>query len=157
MLNVLAPSVVKPPCASRTAWKTRTITPNTEAAGTPNKIAARPVPVIWLQLPVTEGILSEEITKINAPDIASSKTDLRRCCIRCRIEMTPAVKNGRHNAPHATQSAGGRYPSMICIADAFWGTQNTRPATTEKDRSFFSNAVMFIPPSVKNKITFLKI
>ena len=26
---------------------------------------------MWLQLPVTEGIFREEITKINAPDIAS--------------------------------------------------------------------------------------
>ena len=31
----------------------------------PKRIAPRPVPVIWEQLPVTEGIFKDEMTKIN--------------------------------------------------------------------------------------------
>ena len=78
-------------------------------------MAARPVPVMWLQLPVTDGSLSDEITKINAPDIASSRA-LRCACTVRRSRTTPAARNGRHSAPHAAQYAGGRYPSMMCMA-----------------------------------------
>lgn len=35
-------------------------------------MAPRPVPVMCEQLPEPEGIFSEEMTKMNAPDMASS-------------------------------------------------------------------------------------
>ena len=123
--------------------------PNTEVVETPKRMAPRPVPVMWLQLPVIEGIFSDEMTKINAPAIANSKIDLRCCCTSRRMAMTPAARNGMQTAPHAMQNAGGKYPSMMCMADAVWGTQSTRLAATEKDMIFFSIVVMLIPPFCK--------
>ena len=70
MEKVLAPSVVSPPCASRIAWKSSTIIPRIETALGPKRMAPSPVPVIWEQLPVTDGIFKEEITNTKAPDIA---------------------------------------------------------------------------------------
>ena len=69
----------------------------------PKRIAPRPVPVIWEQLPVTEGIFKDEMTKINAPDMARS--------VRARLFssnvflsfINPVTRNGRHKMPHATQ------------------------------------------------------
>ena len=46
--------------------------PKTDIGANPNNIAPSAVPVIWEQLPVTEGIFNEDITNINAPDIASN-------------------------------------------------------------------------------------
>ena len=75
--NVLAPSVVSPPCASRIAWNSRTIMPRILTAVGPKRMAPIPVPVICEQLPVTDGIFKDETTKINAPAIASIEIFLR--------------------------------------------------------------------------------
>ena len=108
MLNVLAPRVVRPPWASRMAWNTSTMTPSTAVAGTPKRMAARPVPVIWLQLPVTEGIFRDEITKTNAPAMASSSMAFRCSFAMRRMERTPAARKGRQMTPQMTQKEGGR-------------------------------------------------
>ena len=74
----------------------------------PNKIAPSPVPVMWEQLPVTEGIFNEEITKMNAPDIASSVMERLSACRRFLMEKKPISRNGRQRTPHATQYPAGR-------------------------------------------------
>ena len=62
MLFTIAPvsNVINPPCASKIAWKINTMIPKILVTHGPNKIAPRPVPVIWEQLPVTEGIFKRE-------------------------------------------------------------------------------------------------
>ena len=54
--------------------------PSTLTAHGPNRIAPRPVPVIWEQLPVTEGIFRDDSTNTKAPAIAISVMDLRFSC-----------------------------------------------------------------------------
>ena len=68
----LAPNVVNPPCASKIAWKINTMIPKILVTHGPNKIAPRPVPVIWEQLPVTDGIFKDESTNTKAPVKAST-------------------------------------------------------------------------------------
>ena len=84
----------------------------------PKRIAPSPVPVIWEQLPVTDGILRAEITKIYAPDIAKIVIALGFSENIFFILRNPFTKNGMQTAPQAIQSVGGRYPSIICIAPA---------------------------------------
>ena len=62
MEKTLAPRVVSPPWASRMAWKMSTIVPSTVIAVGPKRIAPRATPVGCEQLPVTEGIFSDEST-----------------------------------------------------------------------------------------------
>ena len=118
----LAPNVVNPPCASKIAWNNKTIIPRMETALGPNKIAPRPVPVIWEQLPVTEGIFRDDSTNTKAPAIAISVMDLRFSCTLLFSDRNPNTKNGRQTMPHAIQNAGGRYPSIICMAFAVGAT-----------------------------------
>ena len=70
--NVFAPSVVSPPCARRSAWNKSTIIPSKDIIDGPKRIAPSPVPVGCEQLPVTEGILSDERMKTKAPASARS-------------------------------------------------------------------------------------
>ncbi len=67
----MAPMVVNPPCASRSAWKMRTMSDITDVTPTPKNMVENPVPVGWDDEPVTEGSLKEDMTKMNAPDRAS--------------------------------------------------------------------------------------
>ena len=67
MDTALAPRVVMPPCASRSAWKTRTMVPMTVMIHGPKIMAPRPTPVGCEQLPVTDGIFREESTKQKPP------------------------------------------------------------------------------------------
>ena len=60
-----------------------------------------PVPVIWEQLAVTEGIFSDDITKINAPDMAIRIRFLLFSFTLFLSEMNPAIRNGSRRAPHA--------------------------------------------------------
>ena len=99
----LAPNVVNPPCASKIAWKINTMIPKILVTHGPNKIAPRPLPVIWEQLPVTDGIFRDEITKINAPAMASTVMFFLFCPSVRRIEKNPAARNGTQTAPHARQ------------------------------------------------------
>ena len=108
MEKVLAPRVVSPPWASRMAWKRRTMTPRMLTQEGPKRMAPSPVPVMWEQLPVTEGIFREEITKIKAPDMASSMSAFRFSCTVLRIEKKPASTKGRHKTPQAMQKPPGR-------------------------------------------------
>ena len=62
--------MVRPPCARSSAWNIRTIVPKTAVTNGPKNEADRPVPVGCEQLPVTEGILSADNTKTNAPQTA---------------------------------------------------------------------------------------
>jgi hypothetical protein len=78
------------------------------AVGAPNKIAASPVPVIWLQLPVTEGIFNDEITKIKAPDIAKSIKARLFSVIMPLIRRRPMIKNGMQSAAQAMQYSRGK-------------------------------------------------
>ena len=71
MEKALAPSVVRPPWASRRAWKTRTTVPRKAITGGLNSTAPRPVPVGWEELPVTLGSLIADRTNVNAPAAAS--------------------------------------------------------------------------------------
>ena len=57
------PKVVRPPCASSSAWKSRTMMPMTLMAEGPNRMAPRPVPVGWELEPVTLGIFKADSTK----------------------------------------------------------------------------------------------
>ena len=99
----LAPSVVRPPCASRTAWKIRTMSPRTLVAVGPKSMAPRPVPVMCELEPVTLGILSEEITNTNAPASASSVSVRRFLASVFLIDWKPTTTNGRLMTPHAMQ------------------------------------------------------
>ena len=131
MLKVFAPKVVSPPWAKRTAWKISTIMPKTLAEDTPKRMAERPVPVMWLQLPVTEGIFREEITKINAPDIASKIMVWGFSMEMCFKVINPCAAKGRQITPHRIQCTRGRYPSIMCMAE----TSSVSPKNTEKVRT----------------------
>ena len=61
-------------------------------------MAARPVPVIWEQLPVTEGIFSEEITKMNAPAMAMMDMDLGCSATVFLSDLKPINQKGRQTA-----------------------------------------------------------
>ena len=87
-----------------------------ETAEGPNKIAPRPVPVMWEQLPVTDGIFSEEMTNTKAPDIASRVIRFLCSFKVFLIDRNPAARKGRQSAPHAIQNPPGRQPSITCMA-----------------------------------------
>ena len=112
----LAPNVVNPPCASKIAWKINTIIPKILVTHGPNKIAPRPVPVIWEQLPVTDGIFKDESTNTKAPVKASTVRALLSFPSIFLIFMKPITKNGTQITPHKIQYFTGRNPSMMCIA-----------------------------------------
>ena len=114
----LAPNVVNPPCASKIAWKINTMIPKILVTHGPNKIAPRPVPVIWEQLPVTEGIFKDESTNTKAPVKASTVRVLLSFPSTFLIFIKPITKNGTQITPHKIQYFTGRNPSMMCIADA---------------------------------------
>ena len=83
----------------------------------PNRIAPRPVPVMWELLPLTEGIFREEITKMKAPDMARSVSARRLAFSVLRMEKNPASKNGMQTTPQAMQKRTGRDAlSQSCMA-----------------------------------------
>ena len=61
-----------PPWASSSAWKISTIVPRKAITGGRNRIAPTPVPVGCEELPVTEGSLMADRTKVKAPAAANS-------------------------------------------------------------------------------------
>ena len=77
------------------------------AAG-PNRIAPRPVPVMCEQLPVTDGILSEDRTKAYAPTMAWIMISFRFPESVFFMEKKPAIKNGTQTTPQAMQNLAGR-------------------------------------------------
>ena len=124
MEQQLAPSVVRPPCASRMAWKMRTMRPRTLVAVGPKSMAPSPVPVMCELDPVTLGILSEEMTNTKAPARASSVRARRFSERTFLMDWKPTTTNGRLTTPHAMQYCTGRKPSMICMACAAGMTPN---------------------------------
>ena len=92
--------------------------PRMDTALGPNRIAPRPVPVMCEHEPVTDGILSDEITKINAPAMATSVIARRSCATVRLMEKYPASRKGSASTPHKTHMDGGKKPSMMCIAPA---------------------------------------
>ena len=116
--------------------------PRMLTADGPNRMAPRPVPVMWEQLPVTDGIFKEEITNTKAPAIARSTSVLRLASMVFRIEKKPARRNGMQITPHATQKPTGRYPSMICMpyATGIIPKENARMVVTIN--SFFCNLLI---------------
>ena len=117
--------------------------PRTLTAAGPNRIAPSPVPVMCEQLPETDGIFSDEITKINAPAMAISVMFLLFSFTLFLSEINPAIRNGRQTTPHATQYPAGRYPSMMCIALDAGATANTAAKATDALSKIFSLLVMF--------------
>ena len=130
------------------------MTPSTLTDAGPNKIAPSPVPVICEQLPVTEGILSDEITKINAPDIAISVKFLLFSFTLFFNEINPAIRNGMQTTPQATQYLAGRYPSIICIAFAAGTMANTAANTIDAFSKIFSYLDMFFPLLDQNPVIY---
>ena len=101
--NVFAPSVVSPPCARRSAWNKSTIIPSKDIIDGPKRIAPSPVPVGCEQLPVTEGIFSDERMKTKAPASARSIFVLLFFFACFCILIPPAIRNGIHTTPHIIQ------------------------------------------------------
>ena len=93
---------------------------------------------MWEQLPVTEGIFSEEITKIKAPDMASRISALRFSCMVFRMEKKPDSKKGRHKRPQAMQKPPGRYPSIMCMAFAWGAAAKDKANMPDRATSSFS-------------------
>ena len=116
MEKQFAPSVVSPPCASKIAWKTSTISPKILVTQGPKRIAPRPVPVMWEQLPVTDGIFRDEITNTKAPVIARSVIAFLSLATILRIPIKPNTKNGIQTTYQKTRHPSGRYPSITCMA-----------------------------------------
>ena len=102
MLNTFAPRVVIPPWASSSAWKSSTIVDRKAITGGRNSTAPRPVPVGCDELPVTEGSLIEDSTKVKAPAAASSSRD-SGCSFDCLMTArAPWTTNGVETANQAT-------------------------------------------------------
>ena len=132
----LAPSVVSPPCASRIAWNKRTIRPKILVTQGPKRIAPRPVPVIWEQLPVTDGILRDEITKTKAPVIAKRVMVLLSLATILRIFIKPITRKGIQIRSQETHHPKGRYPSMTCMAFVTGATANMAKKANNKVFAF---------------------
>ena len=69
----------------------------------PKRMAPNPVPVMWEQLPVTDGIFSEEITNTKAPAIARSGSSRELAATVFFMEKKPAARKGIHRIPQAIQ------------------------------------------------------
>jgi hypothetical protein len=99
--KTLAPRVVRPPWASRRAWKSRTIVPRAAITGGRKITAPSPVPVGWDDEPVTEGNLIAERTKVKAP-AAPSNNVASGCSLMVRlIARVPWMTKGAATAVHA--------------------------------------------------------
>ena len=72
------------------------------------RTAPSPVPVGWLELPVTDGSLIADRTKVNAPAAPSSRR-LSGCSRTSRTTWrAPWTTNGVATAVHAAACHGGR-------------------------------------------------
>src|SRR3954451_14517639 len=113
--KAFAPSVVIPPCASSSAWNSSTMVPSSAMTGGRNSTAPAPVPVGWLELPVTEGSLIALSTKVNAPAAPSSR--VASGCSRTSLTTVraPCTTNGAAAMVQPTACAGGRNPSAMCM------------------------------------------
>src|SRR3954470_16634659 len=112
--NAFAPSVVRPPWASSNAWNSSTTVPSSAITGGLNRTAPRPVPVGWLELPVTEGSLIALSTKVNAPAAPSSRVDSGFSRTSLATARAPCTTNGAAAIVQPMACAGGRNPSAMC-------------------------------------------
>src|SRR4051812_47475284 len=119
MEKAFAPSVVSPPWASRSAWNSSTIVPSTAITGGRNSTAPRPVPVGWLELPVTEGSLIALSTKVNAPAAPSSSVDSGFSRTSLTTQRAPWTTNGAAATVQPTACTGGSIPSAMCTCCPF--------------------------------------
>ncbi len=115
-----------PPCASNNAWNSSTTEPITLMGSGPSMIAPSPVPVGWELLPVTEGILSADSTKVNAPDKPNSSFSSGLFLVIWFSLTMPSTKNGINTAHQKTAQPTGKNPSMMCIAAAVPGSFNKK-------------------------------
>ena len=107
-------------------------------------MAPRPVPVMCEQLPLTEGIFRDEITKTKAPEMAMRVRALRFFFTVFRRVKKPASRKGRQITPQAMQKAGGRYPSMMCMAEAAGRIPRLRARPAAMAVSFFCGFVRLL-------------
>src|SRR5215213_6191762 len=112
--NALAPSVVSPPWASSSAWNSSTIVPRIAITGGRKRIAPTPVPVGWLELPVTLGSLIALSTNVNAPAAPSSNVDSGFSRTSLTTARAPWTTNGAAASVQPIACAGGRNPSAMC-------------------------------------------
>ena len=98
----------------------------------PKRMAPNPVPVMWEQLPVTDGIFSEEITNTKAPAIARSGSSRelaatvffhgeKACCQERNTQDTPgdtvgAGKISLHDMHGADCGSNSEVKAKIVIA-----------------------------------------
>src|SRR3954447_19134446 len=113
--KAFAPSVVIPPWASSSAWNSRTTVPRSAITGGRNRIAPAPVPVGWLELPVTDGSLIALSTKVKAPAAPSSSVDSGFSRTSFTTARAPWTTNGAAAIVQPMACAGGRNPSAMCM------------------------------------------
>ena len=106
-----------PPWARSRAWNTSTMRPRTVVAVGPKRMAPRPTPVGWEQLPLKEGSFSALSTKAKAPHMARRILALGAASTRLRMERKPAATKGRHTTPQPMAQGTGSIPSAICMAN----------------------------------------
>ena len=117
MENTFAPRVVRPPCASRIAWKSSTMVPRKARTGGLNSTAPAPVPVGCEDEPVTEGSFTADSAKVKAPAAASRSLEsgsLRTCLTTA---LAPWTTNGAEATNQAAACRGGRKPSAMCMTN----------------------------------------
>src|SRR3954452_11579093 len=114
MEKAFAPRVVSPPWASSSAWNSSTTVPSSAITGGRNRIAPSPVPVGWLELPVTDGSLIALSTNVKAPAAPSSSVDSGFSRTSLTTARAPWTTNGAAATVQPIAWAGGRNPSAMC-------------------------------------------
>src|SRR3712207_1990002 len=79
-----------------------------------NSTAPAPVPVGWLELPVTEGSLTALSTKVNAPAAPSSSVDPGSSRTSRATARAPCTTKGAAATVQPTACGTGRNPSAMC-------------------------------------------
>src|SRR5699024_6154668 len=100
-------------------------------------------PAVCEHAPVTDGIVSDEITRIIAPAMATGVIARRSCATVRLMEKYPASRKGSASTPHKTHMDGGKKPSMMCIAPAAGNAPHKSAAHAVRRTSFFCLFVIF--------------
>src|SRR3954452_3200849 len=103
-----------PPWASSNAWNSSTTVPSSAITGGLNRTAPSPVPVGWLELPVTEGSLIALSTNVNAPAAPSSRVDSGFSRTSFTTARAPCTTNGAAAMVQPAACPAGRKPSAMC-------------------------------------------
>jgi hypothetical protein len=124
------------------------MTASTTITAGPNKIAPRPIPVGCEQLPVTEGIFSEDSTKVKAPAKASKNISLAFSLTTRLMALILNMANGKAAINHKEAHFTGKNPSAICIPTIIqpvftnkppFSVINKKPSLTAKKPSIVSD------------------